>query len=320
MKKLMTKTLVCSAAAAGLFLAAQAADAAISGACVTCHTMHNSQGGTAMTSGGTAAQDYLLISQGTCVGCHTGAAGSLRNSFGAPTVVHTGAPSTYPAGGSFYWVDDGGAGQDTKGHNVVGVNDPDGTLGNVPPGGTAAAALQCQGCHVGGGHHTNTTGTWVSGSSNGANSYRFLTRNVAGYEDTNWEWTKSNSDHNVYKAGTDTSGANGISNFCAACHGNFHGSANIGGTASPWKRHPTDIDLPSTGEYAAYNTYDVTVPVGYSTATAPQAAVEAGENSVVCVSCHRVHGSPYDDLLRWSYTMTAGSSGTTGCFVCHTTK
>jgi cytochrome c1 len=327
MKKLMTKTLVCSAAAAGLFLAAQAADAAISGACVTCHTMHNSQGGTNMTSGSSAAQDYLLRSQGTCVGCHTGPANQLRNSFGAPTVVHTASTATYPAGGSFYWVN---SGADTKGHNVGGTNNvTDSILGNTPPGGDSAAQLECTGCHVGGGHHANTTGGWVTGSSNGAGSYRFLTLGVRGYEDTDWEWTVGSTDHNTYFAGTSTSDANTntLSTFCAACHGLFHGSGDIGGNSTPWKRHPTDYALPTTGEYSDYDTYDPQSPVGYSSVTTPQFTVGSGANSVVCVSCHRVHGSEHDDMLRWSYNendaiSAGGSSGgaQVGCFVCHTTK
>ncbi len=45
---------------------------------------------------------------------------------------------------------------------------------------------------------------------------------------------------------------------------------------------------------------------------------------VTCLSCHRAHGSPYADLLRWDYdTMIAGNAGDAtgkGCFVCHTTK
>lgn len=44
----------------------------------------------------------------------------------------------------------------------------------------------------------------------------------------------------------------------------------------------------------------------------------------MCLSCHRVHGSEYPDILRWDYSkMIAGDPGDeegNGCFVCHTTK
>jgi predicted CXXCH cytochrome family protein len=52
-----------------------------------------------------------------------------------------------------------------------------------------------------------------------------------------------------------------------------------------------------------------------------------GQNSqgiVLCLSCHRAHGSAHDDLLRWDYAgMQAGTTGAeagSGCFICHTTK
>ncbi|MCK4488054.1 MAG: hypothetical protein KAU38_15015, partial [Desulfobacterales bacterium] len=42
---------------------------------------------------------------------------------------------------------------------------------------------------------------------------------------------------------------------------------------------------------------------------------------VMCLSCHRAHGTPNNDLLRWAYTMDAGSgTDNGGCFICHTTK
>ncbi|MFC1513206.1 cytochrome c3 family protein [Thermodesulfobacteriota bacterium] len=45
---------------------------------------------------------------------------------------------------------------------------------------------------------------------------------------------------------------------------------------------------------------------------------------VMCLSCHRAHGSEYPDMLRWDYnTMIVndeqGATGT-GCFVCHSSK
>ncbi|MGB9716198.1 MAG: cytochrome c3 family protein [Thermodesulfovibrionales bacterium] len=43
----------------------------------------------------------------------------------------------------------------------------------------------------------------------------------------------------------------------------------------------------------------------------------------MCLSCHRAHGSPYADILRWNYDeMRTGSYTTTdsGCFTCHTGK
>ena len=91
------------------------------------------------------------------------------------------------------------------------------------------------------------------------------------------------------------------------------------------------------GEYGSYNgvtnAYSVEAPVadntlviGVKTALRSQVLQTDGDAIVTCISCHRAHGSPYPDLLRWDYNtdtdvMSAGNSaGNVGCFICHTTK
>ncbi len=132
-----------------------------------------------------------------------------------------------------------------------------------------------------------------------------------------------------------------ISGFCATCHGNFHtlsvgdgsdvGSGNsmgIGATiTSPFRRHPTDIvinRLGSSSEYAAYTAYSVEAPPGRATLVGSMSpTVDPEEDVVTCISCHMVHGSPYNDMLRWDYTgMEAHSPSAVagGCFTCHTLK
>ena len=92
------------------------------------------------------------------------------------------------------------------------------------------------------------------------------------------------------------------------------------GSSSPWIRHPTDIALPSTGEYGGYdpvNNYSVEAPVAWLDPANPTRAGAV----VMCLSCHRAHGSPYPDMLRWDYNaMVAGGGGSGGCFTCHTQK
>ena len=169
-------------------------------------------------------------------------------------------------------------------------------------------------------------------------SYRWL-GGIEGIEDDDWEWTATDgtTDHNQYK-GVDGNTSYGhkttISYLCAQCHGQFHNSI---GSASPWLRHPTDIALPSdtSKEYYKYNggtgtdnNYSVVAPVGSTTFTDngnPEDKITPGttDSIVLCVSCHRAHGTEYDDLLRWCYDdMTAGQDTTPneGCFICHTTK
>jgi predicted CXXCH cytochrome family protein len=201
---------------------------------------------------------------------------------------------------------------------------------------------------VSGGHHADDSvlkfGS-ISEADQGSTtalSYRFL-KGVKGGEDSDWEATVSASDHNEYKGSTDGTestktapGGGTISGLCAECHGDFHSSADIGGpTGTPWERHPTDISLPNTGGYATYNPdgegttdpgeYNPLAPVARvtipnaSTATVTESGTD--DDIVMCLSCHRAHASPYADMLRWEYTMSAGASNDDfGCFVCHTDK
>ena len=336
---------------------------AVTGNCANCHTMHNSQGGTHMilnttidgTSGGAHGGGYPSLTRGSCVGCHTG----TNDGGSRPFVYSTSAP-TYGtdtlAGGNFYWA----VADDAKGHNVKGI--PGMTAdtlseapGNVFAGGCTtgchftlftpvltgnALTTGCEGCHLAPKHHApqqaagdpaleaNGYFRFLSGHDTGAGS------GVEGIEDANWQFTKGASDHNEYlgKAGTHT-GAGGFSNiaentmtaYCTGCHGNFHLQEDAPANAN-WIRHPSDAVLPTTGEYTAYTTYDPNVPVARPNLTtiADTSLVANNADMVMCLSCHRAHGSPNDDMLRWDYSgMVAGNGGAatgTGCFKCHSEK
>ena len=184
-----------------------------------------------------------------------------------------------------------------------------------------------------------------------ATSYRFL-NGIVGIEDDDWEHTfaDNSTNHNQYNgedrgdASDQTTDTSTISYFCCQCHGVFH-SAVDSGAASPWLRHPTDYDMGNlknvtAKEYQFYNggsaasaPYSTTAPVAsdLSISAGVQATVfdSADDAIVTCISCHRAHGSPYDDLLRWQYNEGnasdihaggTGAIGNVGCFSCHTTK
>ena len=228
-------------------------------------------------------------------------------------------------------------------------------------GGPVYAAKQIKGngciaCHNPA-HHVDDTvnmraggSKYVDGSGGG---YRFLnkaaykffaipqhgTPAVAGIEAADWQQEPSATNHNEYQDNTKPSlpgqygtTPEGISDFCGGCHRNFHSwpardYPNGGDGDNPWIRHPAAIALPATGEYAAYTTYDPNVPVArpdsatLSAYAGPSDVVTPGSDKVMCLSCHRAHGSPYKDMLRWSYaTMVASGGGSGGCFVCHSSK
>ena len=177
--------------------------------------------------------------------------------------------------------------------------------------------------------------------------YRFLkghgpgnSRGVTGIEDGDWE-QETSTDHNEYLGavvygdeGLDGLGVNTMTAFCSGCHGDFHDDQHQGTEAegNAWIRHPSDAVLPTDTpptEYDAYMIYNPQAPVarpesgGTFDWTGSSNTVYPGEDMVMCLSCHRPHGSPYPDMLRWDYdTMNAGGGGAdgTGCFICHTNK
>jgi predicted CXXCH cytochrome family protein len=151
----------------------------------------------------------------------------------------------------------------------------------------------CTSCHKDVRHHATEAG------------YRFLGKDIEGIGDPMYEYGDG---HNIYKSGNQ---------YCIACHANFCGSKNQRSGAG-WIRHPTNSPLPLDGEYAGYKAYRKDVPVCYPDLKKP----ERSTARVMCMSCHRPHGTPYNFLLRWDYnTMLAGSgNNSTGCFACHTTK
>jgi predicted CXXCH cytochrome family protein len=334
------------------------------GPCSDCHTMHNSQGGSAVDSSG----PYNSLTKGNCVGCHTGTNNGSNEipyvlDSSAPTYNFDGSKNTL-AGGNFYWVKQG---TDADGHNVVGISSADATIGQTPPGFnstdytsngavgtnwssnqlTCAGSYGCHGDHsktdnyaaISGAHHTNDS--TIDGSSVGK-SFRFLL-GIKGTEDSDWEYTATSSAHNGYYASdyqnSGTIDSASINYLCAECHGNFHKHSSVDDstTGSPWLRHPTDYDMNNvkTKEYGSYpnaslfssvsssGDYFSDVPVGTSDGSVKSTVLAAsGDAIVLCISCHRAHGSNQADLLRWDYSQcTAGSSNANcGCFACHTNK
>ncbi len=216
---------------------------------------------------------------------------------------------------------------------------------------TCAGEYGCHGNHAAtgsfpgmqGAHHNNTggTATQTDGTlTTIGESYRFL-MGIEGLEETQWNWAETAVTHNEYygEDSTVNRSAGGlaaygsrdtISFLCAECHGLFHGTVDENAApGSPWVRHPTDIDLPASGEYLLYNAegaggglYSVEAPVARASVPAASgSAITLGSDIVMCLSCHRAHGSPEPDLLRWTYsTMVAGGGATNGCFTCHTDK
>ncbi len=350
--------------------------AAVSGPCVDCHSMHNSQAGVTMKLDGTPsvggsgtcgdchADARSVLLRRDCIGCHaqSPSTGTSNVISGVPQVAHN--ASTDLAGGNFRYV----FADDTFGHNVHGFGASIGTdsnLGNTPPGydagfdpavadyDTTFAQIMCagrNGCHgnrdeegqiaaLSGAHHADDSalrfGTGFSESGQGGTvgtSYRYLYK-VRGAEDADWEATVSATDHNEYRGAAFNSSRSSqawadistMSQLCAECHGNFHSGSGLA-PSGPWIRHPTDAVLPNSAPYSSYTSYSPLAPVARQAigdgTTAASGSVTPGSDVVFCLSCHRAHGSPYADMLRWDYSTcrNATANSNCGCFVCHSDK
>lgn len=264
------------------------------------------------------------------------------------------------AGGDFYWVAGGGdlKGHNVDGFSTQSSRLPPGGSGDPFLKLTCAGTTGCHGNLTRTGdipamyqtHHAAEPqpDPRVRNGNSLATSYRWLD-GVAGYEDSDYELTFDGGIHNQYigfdRTADINSSSKAISQFCAKCHGNFHfGPANSGVSASddppafsvdPWIRHPVDYDMGGLGgEYLGYGSpaagdYNVATPLGSKYTgnileLAPRATVtlaSAAEDAVVvCVSCHRAHGSPYDYSLRWNYQAWPGAGSYNGCGDCHTVK
>lgn len=316
--------------------------------------MHYSQGGAALSEWGSSGP-YVALTTNDCVGCHTAPAGTQINGAETPYVdsiqfpiydqTGTEANTNTLAGGSFFWMRSDAA----TGHNVEGItflfdmippgHDPSlpGARGPWPQNQnvTCAGTYGCHGTQesenpyvaLKGGHHGEdfeTDGVTL------ARSYRLL-HGVSGKEDPQWEYRPSRFAHNQYKAVERVGGtglhpdSSTISYVCYQCHGEFHSSSDDGGTDSEWFRHPTDVRLPGEGEYLDFNDgtnfYSLVTPVGSENVSVVLTTVTPGSSDciVICISCHRPHGSPFYKTLRWDYKNWP-ASGVNGCGICHTSS
>ncbi len=350
MKKMMLSLTILLGAAALVAAFSSPAAAAVSGRCDNCHTMHSSQGGSTpdlWTSQTVTYEDLtgsLLVTD--CVGCHlTTGTNPYDDTASSPTpYVYVGTGSGYLAGGYFT---DGGGSHDDNSHTIDSPDDPagwtsgEGAFGDYDGGTTGLECAGQSGCHgvqsetdeakaIAGGHHENTLKM--------ALGYRMLmvgTDAVVGIEASDYEKELNanttfdeSEDHNLYSANQTAANTASISELCGKCHSAFHGDDSNSDiyTSNAWIRHPTDTIIPTTAADGWEIQYGVTAteytaedwrynPVGTQGAAAPG----VDNKYVTCLSCHRAHGSEYNDILRFDYSAQEASSATvdTGCLGCH---
>ena len=261
--------------------------------CVDCHTMHNSLAHTPMRYDRDPNPAPHLLRNATtlslCLYCHDGADPN------SPDVV---APVSYvsnPAGGFFPTQ----YSQQTGTAHVLASPNP-----LTPPGGSTAMTLACTTCHDqhGNGNYRNLR---TDPAGTGTASITVMAKQTVLPDGMNpaQVYVPGNI---VYKSG--------ISEWCGACHGQFHGrTSSQEGTGSPWFRHPEDLTI-SSSRHADYNAWSLGTMANRVPVQSPNDdLVPSTDDQVFCLSCHKAHGSANRAALFFS----DGATLTSTCQQCH---
>lgn len=260
--------------------------------CSDCHTMHNSSGGQPMRYDNDPQPSAMLLRHAStlslCVYCHDGAVA------GSPDVV---APVTYvpnPNAGFFPT-------QYSQQSGTAHVLAPPTPL--TPPGGSQPMTLVCTTCH----------------DPHGSPNYRNLRTDPAGTGTVSISvmakqtvLPNGSNPEQVYVPGNVTY-KSGISEWCGACHGQFHGrTSGQEGTGTPWLRHPQDQTI-SAGGHVDYGAWSGTVANRVPVQSPNDDVVPSTDDQVFCLSCHKAHGS----ANRAAMFFSDGATLTSTCQQCH---
>ena len=282
--------------------------------CQGCHTMHNSQNGQPVDPNAPEGHAYLLKygnSSDTCLNCHA--------NYGQ---FYAGAG--FGPGGDFYWLtktytwtEHGNKTSygDSHGHNIISPARglvADATLNHAPGGDFLASRLTCTSCHD---PHGNQAFRLLYGSEVGpiydGGRYDFDFDQPLAVGNSRRTFVggggnETDAQHTVYK--------DGMSEWCANCHLNFHSeetnnfvhpegdmgstiAANYNAYVSSDDQTGGDVTTAFWGlvPFEAVNVDLETVdPTNYT-------AGPTGVDKVACITCHRAHASAFDDIGRWDF-------------------
>jgi predicted CXXCH cytochrome family protein len=248
--------------------------------CSDCHTNHNSASGQPMRYDNVPnPAAYLLRSDTTqtlCLSCHDGSTASAPDVMGTVTYVSESAAGAFANPGGVMV---------TTAHNL---NTP---TPQIPPGGTKPMVLTCTTCHDPHGND-NYRNLRPDPASIGANiSVVVKQATIANGNNPAAVYVPSNV---LYKSGA--------SLWCQNCHGN----------PLDWGHHSDDKPLfgSTIASYSRWTSVSLPrVPV----LNPSDNAVPSTDDRVMCLSCHKAHGSPNSKALIHADGATLDST----CEECH---
>ncbi|HEX2835258.1 MAG TPA: cytochrome c3 family protein [Thermoanaerobaculia bacterium] len=248
--------------------------------CSDCHTQHNSSGGVPMRTDSVAAPAAMLLRRGTaqelCLSCHAGANASAPDVIAPVTYVSESAAGAFPASHE----------PSSMAHDLLSATPV------IPPGGTVAMVLQCTTCHDPHGNQNyrnlrpDPTRSGLPGvtvvshqgvTANGSNPAQVYVR-----------------DNVIYKSG--------VSAWCATCHG----------APVPGSDHPDDTAIwgATLADYTLWSSSTLPhVPVH----SPSDNVVPSVDDRVICISCHKAHGSDHPAAMIYADGETMEST----CQECH---
>jgi len=272
--------------------------------CNGCHITHTGDGGAVVAQG-------LLIAESAsdvCLLCHEGNWGRVLGSDPrSPPPQHGAGNFAFLLEGNLNDTPEGVGGPipgDAAGHNIVA---PGHALGAdprypvAPGGGFPSNRLGCTSCH-----DPHGTGNFrlLHGAGEiheGVATFRFSAPDAVGVG------LKSGGEsarhHTAYRAG--------MSDWCGNCHGRYHDQGVSG------FEHPSEENLDATvaQRYNEYNgdddptggvevtAYLPEVPLEDAAATTSSTSGARVSSRIMCLTCHRAHGSSAPAAGRWDFNV-----------------
>ena len=260
------------------------------------------------------------------------------------------------AAGNFYYTTtaSGASGATSRGHSLDCVGSTDDTTplsdqrascgsGCHMPDGLSTNG--CESCHFPAHHKGTSYGGWTDADTG---YYRFLGPvpdpdggatghlwGIRGYEDNDWQKSTTSINHNEYSGEEKTTDYFSISHFCAGCHYESSEPVNCKYfSTGDSTYHKANMILPAdytnwdgyreSGDSDSPGDYHPLLPIArknITSYTSPSNIVVYNANdTLMCLSCHRAHASPYDKMLRWDYVGSAWIDlPDESCKGCHST-